>query len=244
MASRTHSMRHRERVRGRRWYEFDARPPGICWAEAGVGEGFETTIYFRAEARVYLPEPTAVANELAQQLSENLGWNVSAQVVESGEFIKTATADVGYPLYMLGWGADYPHITNFLDFHFGEANPQFGTAHPEIYEPLVEASAIADPAEAAPLYEQANNAIKELVPAVPSHTQRRRCNHHQPGGRRQSQLRRTPVPVHEPGARTPSYMSRQASRSACIAQTRPTVSRSPPASRLSSPSWVTTSRGT
>ena len=46
-------------------------------------------------------------------------------------------------------------------------NPQFGDPHPEIYEPLEEASQIADPGEAAPLYEQANNAIKEIVPMVP-----------------------------------------------------------------------------
>jgi ABC-type transport system substrate-binding protein len=152
---------------GDEWYEFDADAARDLLADAGVEEGFETTIFFRAEARPYLLEPTAVANELAQQLSDNLGWNVTAQVVESGEFIETATATVGYPLYMLGWGADYPHITNFLDFHFGEANPQFGTAHPEIYENLVEASAIPDAAETAPLYEAANNAIKELVPVVP-----------------------------------------------------------------------------
>jgi ABC-type transport system substrate-binding protein len=152
---------------GEEWYEFDPEGARDLLSQAGVEEGFEVTLNFRAEARVYLPEPTAVANELAQQLNENLGWNVTAQVVESGEFIETATVDATYPLYLLGWGADYPHITNFLDFHFGEANPQFGTAHPEIFEPLVEASAIADPAEAAPLYEEANNAIKELVPMVP-----------------------------------------------------------------------------
>jgi ABC-type transport system substrate-binding protein len=58
-------------------------------------------------------------------------------------------------------------VTNFLDFHFGANNLQFGDAYPEIYEVLEEASSIADVDEAAPLYAQANNAIKELVPMVP-----------------------------------------------------------------------------
>jgi ABC-type transport system substrate-binding protein len=58
-------------------------------------------------------------------------------------------------------------VTNFTDFHFGSANPQFGTPHPEIYEVLQEASQIADPAEAEPLYVEANNQIKALVPMVP-----------------------------------------------------------------------------
>ena len=58
-------------------------------------------------------------------------------------------------------------MTNFLDFHFAADNAQFGDPHPEIYEPLEAASQLADPAEAAPLYEEANNAIKELVPMVP-----------------------------------------------------------------------------
>ena len=44
---------------------------------------------------------------------------------------------------------------------------QFGDPHPEIYEPLAEASQLASAAEAAPLYAEANNAIKELVPMVP-----------------------------------------------------------------------------
>ncbi len=126
--------------KGDEWYEFDADAARDMLADAGVEEGFEVTIYFRDESRVYLPSRRAVANEIAQQLSENLGLNVTAQVVESGEFIETATADVDYPMYLLGWGADYPHITNFLDFHFGEANPQFGAAYPEIFENLVEAS--------------------------------------------------------------------------------------------------------
>ncbi len=46
-------------------------------------------------------------------------------------------------------------------------NPQFGDPFPEIYEPLEKASQIGDPAVAEPLYAEANNAIKELVPMVP-----------------------------------------------------------------------------
>ena len=58
-------------------------------------------------------------------------------------------------------------MTNFLDFHFSAPTTQFGDPHPEIYEPLEQASQIADAAEAASLYEVANNAIKELVPMIP-----------------------------------------------------------------------------
>jgi ABC-type transport system substrate-binding protein len=87
--------------------------------------------------------------------------------MESGEFIAESSDGRLDGFHMLGWGADYPHVTNFLDFHFGAPNPQFGNAHPEIYEILEQASQIASPEESAALYEQANNAIKELVPMVP-----------------------------------------------------------------------------
>ena len=69
--------------------------------------------------------------------------------------------------YLLGWGADYPHITNFLDYHFTKGTSQFGQAVPEIYDPLIKASSIAKVDEARPLYEQVNNAIREFVPMVP-----------------------------------------------------------------------------
>ena len=87
--------------------------------------------------------------------------------MESGAFISESGLGNLNGFHLLGWGADYPHPTNFLDFHFGEANTQFGDAYPEIYEPLKTAAQIADPAETAPIYAEANNAIRELVPMVP-----------------------------------------------------------------------------
>jgi ABC-type transport system substrate-binding protein len=152
---------------GDAWYEFDPEGARELLAEAGYPDGFETSIFYRDVFRVYLPEPSVVAVELQTQLEENLGITAEVVVMESGEFIAESSAGNLDGLYLLGWGADYPHVTNFLDYHFGAANPQFGDTFPEIYEPLVEASQIADPAQAEPLYVQANNAIRELVPMVP-----------------------------------------------------------------------------
>lgn len=112
-----------------------------------------------------MPEPALVAQDIQAQLQENLGITVNIQVMESGEFIGESSAG-NLELYLLGWGADYPHVTNFLDYHFSSGNPQFGDPHPEIYEVLEEASSVADLEEAAVLYEEANNAIRELVPMV------------------------------------------------------------------------------
>ncbi len=152
---------------GEDWYEFDPEGAKALLAEAGYPDGFETTIYYRDVFRGYLPEPGSVAVEFQTQLRDNLGIEAEVVVMESGEFIDESSAGNLDGFYLLGWGADYPHPTNFLDFHFSASNPQFGDPHPEIYEVLEQASQIGDPAAATALYEQANNAIKELVPMVP-----------------------------------------------------------------------------
>ncbi len=150
---------------GEGFTEFDAAAAQQLLVDAGA-DGMDVILYYRDVVRPYLPEAGPVAQEIAQDLSENLGINVTVQVVESGEFIEAATTGQ-YPLYLLGWTADYPHITNFLDFHFGEANPQFGATYADIYDPLVEAATLADVAATEPLYEAANTAIKANVPMVP-----------------------------------------------------------------------------
>ncbi|MCL4867523.1 MAG: peptide ABC transporter substrate-binding protein [Anaerolineae bacterium] len=149
------------------WYDFDPDAARELLAKVDIPAGKVFKIYYRDVFRGYLPEPGAVAVEIQTQLRNNLGIEAQVEVMESGQFIAESTAGNLDGFYLLGWGADYPHVTNFLDFHFGAANPQFGTPHPEIYELLLRASTMSDANESAPLYAEANNYIRSLVPMVP-----------------------------------------------------------------------------
>ena len=147
---------------------FDPEAARELLAEARYPHGFEMSIYYRDVTRGYLPTPGDVAADIQTQLRENLGINAEIVQMESAEFIQAcSTAGTCDGIHLLGWTGDYPHVTNFLDFHFAAGNAQFGEPHPEIYEPLEEASQLTDAAAAAPLYAEANNAIKELAPMVP-----------------------------------------------------------------------------
>ncbi len=151
---------------GEAWYDFDVEGAKALLAEAGFPDGFDTTIYLRDVFRVYLPEPQVVAQEIQTQLRDNLGINAEIEVQESGAFIDASTSGQLDGIHLLGWGADYPHVTNFLDFHF-DGNAQFGDTYEDISKVLKDAAATVDPAEAAPLYEEANNLLKQHVPMVP-----------------------------------------------------------------------------
>ena len=149
------------------WYDFDPEAARALLADAGYPDGFQTHLYYRDVVRGYLPEVARVAEEIQAQLLDNLGIEAEIVVQESGTFIGNSNAGSLDGFHLLGWGADYPHVTNFLDFHFSGNRVQFGVPHPEIYEALAAAAQIADPAAAEPLYVEANNAIRELVPMVP-----------------------------------------------------------------------------
>ena len=152
---------------GESWYEFDLEAAQALLADAGFPDGFETAIYYRDVYRDYLPRPGDVAVELQTQLKENLNIDAEVIVMESGEFIDESNQGNLDGFYLLGWTGDYPHPTNFLDFHFSKDNPQFGDAFPAIYEPLEEASQISVIEDAFGLYAEANNAVKENIPMVP-----------------------------------------------------------------------------
>jgi len=148
------------------WYDYDITAAKNLLSDAGYPDGFETKIYYRDVFRSYLLEPDAVAFDIQAQLAD-LGIKAEIVEMESADFLGKGIDGRLDGIYLLGLNADYPHITNFLDFHFAARNRQFGDPYPEVYEPLQQAAKIADPAEAEPFYREANNAIKELVPMIP-----------------------------------------------------------------------------
>ncbi len=136
-------------------------------AEAGYADGFETEIAYRDVFRSYLPEPGVVAQDIQAQLA-NLNITAEIVVMESGAFLDASDAGQLSGFHLLGWGADYPDPTNFLDFHFGPgASDQFGEGFPDIHEALAVGGSSTDEAARLEAYAEANSLLAQHVPMVP-----------------------------------------------------------------------------
>ena len=155
---------------GQDWYEYNPEMAKQILTEEGVYDAdgvFKTKISYRDVVRGYLPEPGVVAQDIQAQLKE-IGVEAEINVMESGSFLDAADAGQLEGLHMLGWGADYPDATNFLDYHFGAgSSKQFGEKYPDLVDALTRAAALADPAERQPIYDEANELVKQHVPMIP-----------------------------------------------------------------------------
>ena len=151
---------------GTKFPGFDLAGAKKLLSDAGVTTPINLKLAYRDVARSYLPSPSKVAEELQAQLAP-LGINVTIDVQESGTFLDNASKG-NLELFMLGWGADYPDATNFLDQHFGKgANGSFGPKFPDITTLLTQAAALSDQTQRKSLYGQVNTLLTQHVPMVP-----------------------------------------------------------------------------
>ena len=150
------------------WYEFDAAAAKALLAQAGFPNGFTTKLSYRPAVRGYLPDPPAVATAIQAQLKANLNIDATLDQQDDTTYLDNADAGLLDGLHLLGWGADYPDATNFLDYHFGTgASLQFGDKFDDITSALQEGAAGANDAAREPSYVAANDAIRTHVPMVP-----------------------------------------------------------------------------
>jgi ABC-type transport system substrate-binding protein len=133
-----------------------------------VGEaGITTTLAYRNVARGYIPLPVETATDFQAQL-EAINIHATLDEQESGTFIGNANAGALEGLFLLGWGADYPDVSNFLDYHFGSGcTSAFGECRESIFTHLTTGGATSDEAARQAAYAEANNAIAADVPMVP-----------------------------------------------------------------------------
>jgi len=137
-------------------------------AEEGMDAFPEVPISLRVVDRAYLPFPEQVAVDLQDQLQANLGISTTIDVQESGTFIDNSDAGNLSGFHLLGWNADYPDPTNFLDYHFGPgASSQFGNGFDDIHAALTKGATSADPAVRSEAYAEANTLLAQHVPMVP-----------------------------------------------------------------------------
>ncbi|MEP7040818.1 MAG: ABC transporter substrate-binding protein [Chloroflexota bacterium] len=152
---------------GNPWPAFDATTAKSMLAAAGFPNGFSSHIYMRDVDRPYLHDANVVATELQDQLA-NLGITVDIVVQESGTYLDNQTAGLLDGFYLLGWIADYPDPTNFLDYHFNnDSMLGFGTIDPSIRSALDTGAQTLDADARRVAYAGANNAILEHVPMIP-----------------------------------------------------------------------------
>jgi ABC-type transport system substrate-binding protein len=152
---------------GLTWYDYNPDEAKKILEEEGVLPGFQTTITYRDVVRGYLPNPGVVAQDIQAQLAD-LGVEAEIVVMESGSFLDAADRGEIDGFHLLGWGADYPDATNFLDFHFGPgASDQFGEGFQDIWDALKEGGTKSSAEERQPWYDQANELVKQHVPMIP-----------------------------------------------------------------------------
>jgi peptide/nickel transport system substrate-binding protein len=152
---------------GDKWYGFDAAAAKQALKDAGFDFSKRYKFHYRTKSRSYLPAPTQVATDIQSQLAQNLGVNIDL-VVEKDDTFLSDEATGKFPMFLLGWGADFPDVTNFLDVHFGTgANSGFGKKFDDITASLTKGASEADQAKRGQNYVEANNAIRTHVPMIP-----------------------------------------------------------------------------
>ncbi len=145
-------------------YPFDPKRAIDLLRAAGLGHGFSATLWLRNDDTAI-----RVAQSLQQDWAK-VGIQVRLKPLAWGPFLDAVRHNPQIDLFLLGWEADFPDPSNFLDvlFHSRQIGINNHTAYsnPFVDRLLDEAASTADPVRRRELYHQAERQILEDAPWV------------------------------------------------------------------------------
>ncbi|HEX2864594.1 MAG TPA: ABC transporter substrate-binding protein [Deinococcales bacterium] len=99
-------------------YTFDPEGAKKLLAAAGYPNGFDMDLWYMPVSRPYFPNPKAIAEAMAADLSA-VGIRAKLQTKDWTAYRADRKTSPGFDSFMLGWTGDYGDPDNFYTPHFG-----------------------------------------------------------------------------------------------------------------------------
>ncbi len=153
-------------------YAYDPDEARRLLEEAGLGDGFETTLWYMPIPRPYMPDAKGVAQAMQQDL-EQVGIQAELTTREWGTYIEQ-TGSGAHDMCILGWSGSNADPDTFLNILLNSAYATEEDAlnvsyykNKQLDDLLNSALRTADDAQRRDLYYRAQEIIHENVPMVP-----------------------------------------------------------------------------
>jgi len=151
-------------------YAHDPQKARDLLKQAGLADGFETTIWTRPSGSVLNPNPSLGAQLLQADLGK-VGIKAQIRVIEWGELIRRAKAGE-HDLLFMGWAGDNGDPDNFLTPQFSCASVESGLNFARYCDAkldtlIADGKTLSDQAKRSALYKDAQAIIHEQALWLP-----------------------------------------------------------------------------
>jgi peptide/nickel transport system substrate-binding protein len=151
-------------------YAHDPAKARALLAEAGLPEGFKTSIWTRPSGSLLNPNPNLGAQLLQADLGK-VGIQAEIRVIEWGELIRRAKAGE-HDLLFMGWAGDNGDPDNFLTPQFACASLESGLnfaryCDPQLDKLIAAGKTASDQAQRSQIYQDAQRIIQQQALWLP-----------------------------------------------------------------------------
>ena len=151
-------------------YAHDPQKARALLKEAGLADGFSTTIWTRPTGSLLNPNPSLGAQLLQADLGK-VGIKAEIRVIEWGELIRRAKAGE-HDLLFMGWAGDNGDPDNFLTPQFSCASVESGLnfaryCDPQLDKLIADGKRTSDQTQRSQIYKEAQQIIQQQALWLP-----------------------------------------------------------------------------